>query len=169
MRPHGTDGIAYLVTLWTFDARPLFADTATAALFCRVLGSLRQRLGFRLHAYVILPDRVRFIVGGESDPGSIEVVVRRLKLRFAREANERAGRLGLVWQDADQRVTLAGPDDVARRAEFLHRSPEWARLARHPAEWRWSSYRAWAGEGRPPLAVDLPRRPESGGTVLKRG
>jgi len=29
-----------------------------------------------------------------------------------------------------------------------------SRLARHPADWRWSSYRAWAGSGRVPVPVD---------------
>jgi hypothetical protein len=45
---------------------------------------------------------------------------------------------------------------VRRRADFLHHNPVMAGLAREPADWRWSSYLAWAGRGRTPLAVDLP-------------
>ncbi len=150
-------GWVYLGTLGTDGGRPIFAKTSAAALFCRTLDGLRRRLAFRLHAYVILPDRVRLIVGShDRDPRSIQVIVQRLKSRFAREANARAGRLGLVWQDADHRVLLASLDDIARRADFLHRNPTLAQLAAHPRQWRWSSYRAWAGEGSPPVAVDLP-------------
>ena len=150
-------GSVYLVTLWTFGRRPIFAKAGAAALFCRILDALRRRLVFRLHAYVILPDHVRIIVGShDHDPRSIRVIVQRLKSRFAREANARAGRLGLVWQDADHRVTLGSLDDITRRADFLHRTPTLARLAAHPRQWRWSSYRAWAGEGSAPVAVDLP-------------
>src|SRR5207245_3917828 len=148
---------SYLITLWTYGGRPLFADPETAALFCRILGGLRHRLGFRLPAYVVLPDRVRFIIAAnDDDPRWVQVIVQRLKSRFAREANDRRGRAGLVWQDADQRVPLPSEDDVARRADFLHRSPVMARLARHPGEWRYSSFRAWTGEGRTPVPVDLP-------------
>jgi putative transposase len=150
-------GTAYLLTFWTYGGAPILADPARAALFCRVLGSLRHRLGFRLHAYVVLPDRVRLIVGArDDDPRWVQMVAQRLKSRFAREVNARSGRLGLIWQDADQRLPLRDPDDLARRAEFLHRSPVMARLARHPGDWRFSSFRAWAGEARTPAPVDLP-------------
>jgi len=147
----------YLVTLWTYGTQPTFADPVKAALFCRVLGSLRHRLGFRLHAYVVLPDRVRLILSaGDEDPRWVQVAVQRLKSRFARELNARSGRLGLVWQDADQRLPLRGPEDVQRRADFLHRNPVMAGLARRPGDWRYSSFRAWTGEGRTPAPVDLP-------------
>src|SRR6266545_2895988 len=59
----GRSSQAYLVTLWTYGIEPLFADPVRAALFFHVLGGQRRRLGFRLHAYVVLPDRVRLILG----------------------------------------------------------------------------------------------------------
>jgi len=147
---------AYLVTLWTYGIEPLFTDHARAALFIRVLGGLRQKLGFRLHAYVVLPDRVRLILGAPgADMRSVRLTVQRLKSRFAREVNARSGRRGLVWQDADQTLPLAGADEVRKRADFLHYNPVLAGLAREPGDWRWSSYRAWAGHGRTPVPVDL--------------
>jgi len=147
----------YLVTLWTYGLRPTFAEPRNAALFCRYLQSLRQRLGFRVHAYVVLPDRVRLILGSE-DPDArwLGVALQRLKSRFAREVNARSGRLGLVWQDADQRLPLRSEDDIARRAEILHRNPVLEGLVEHPRLWRFSSFRAWSGEGVAPVPVDRP-------------
>jgi hypothetical protein len=148
---------AFLVTLWTYDGAPLLAAPEAAHLFCRVLAHVRDRLGLRLNAYVVLPDRVRLIVAArDDDPGWVRVAAQRLKSRFAREWNARTGRLGLVWQDAEQRLPLADAADVRRRAEMLHRSPVLAGLAGHPAAWRYSSVRAWSGSGRPPAPVDLP-------------
>ncbi len=163
MGAHGDRVGIYLVTLWTYGGKPIFAEAGVATLFCRVLAGLRQRLGFRLHAYVVLPDRVRLIVGAnDRDPRWVQVLVQRLKSRFAREANARSGRLGLVWQDAEQRAPLSGAGEIARRVDFLHRAPVMARLARHPLEWRYSSYRAWTGMGRCPAPVDLPVGPAAG-------
>ena len=163
---------AYLVTLWTYGIEPIFTDHARAALFIHVLGGLRQKLGFRLHAYVVLPDRVRLILGAPgADMRSVRMTVQRLKSRFAREVNARSGRRGLVWQDADQTLPLLGVEDVRKRADFLHYNPVLAGLAREPGDWRWSSYRAWAGYGRTPLSVDLltgepaERQARSGGTT----
>ena len=152
---HGTQ--ACLVTLWTYGGREIFDDAGCAALFCRVLARLRHRLGFRLHAYVVLQDRVRLILGNPAgDPHWVAPVVQRLKQRFAREYNVQHRRLGLVWQDADQRLPLAGPEDVARRAGLLHLQPIHAGLAARPEQWRFSSVRGWSGRGRPPVPVDLP-------------
>lgn len=154
---------AYLVTLWTYGVEPSFSDPARAALFCRVLAGLRLRLGFLLHAYVVLPDRVRLIVASRGgDPRWARSTVQRLKSRYAREVNARSGRLGLVWQDADQTLPLRGTEDVMRKADFLHHNPVLAGLVRDPAEWRWSSYRAWKGAGRTPLPVDLVAAPGPG-------
>ncbi len=157
MRVDGDHARAWLITFWTYAGKAIFTEAAASCLFCRVLGSLRHRLGFRLRAYVVLPDRVRLIIAAEDDdPRSVQIVVHRLKSRFAREANHRSGRLGLVWQDADQLTSLPTAGDVARRADYLHHAPVLSRLVRHPVEWRYSSYRAWAGEGRGPVPVDLP-------------
>ncbi len=153
--------MAFLVTLWVYGGRPIFAEPAAARLFFRVLATLRRRLGFRLHAYVLLPDRARLILGAPGgDPRWADIIVHRLKSRFAREINSRTGRLGLVWQDADQRVAIRESREIVRRAEYLHRTPVASRLASHPGEWRWSSFRAWTGAGHVPAPVDLPR--ESG-------
>jgi putative transposase len=160
----------YLVTLWTYGLRPTFAEPRNAALFCRSLQALRLRLGFRVHAYVVLPDRVRLILGAE-DPDArwLRDALQRLKSRFAREVNARSGRLGLVWQDAEQRLPLRDEADIARRAEILHRNPVLAGLVEHPRLWRFSSYRAWSGEGPAPLPIDIPgagRRGSRAGTLI---
>lgn len=162
----GGEEAAFLVTLWAYGGRPIFAEPAAAKLFFRVLAALRRRLGFRLHAYVLMPDRARLILGAPGgDPLWAQITVHRLKSRIAREINHRSGRAGLVWQDADQRIAIRESREIARRAEYLHRSPVASRLASHPAEWRWSSFQAWSGSGRVPAPVDLPGEESASGAA----
>src|SRR2546428_10146550 len=111
----------FLVTLSTYVIEPLFADSSRTALFLHVRGGLRHKLGFRLHAYVVLPDRVRLILGSPGgDMRAVRLTVQRLKSRFAREVNARSGRLGLVWPDPAPLRTLASAHEVPRLTDFLH-------------------------------------------------
>src|SRR2546428_8546941 len=120
----GQKAQAYLVTLWTYGLEPSFAEPARAALFCRILAGMRQRLGFLVHAYVVLPDRVRLILGARGgDLRWARMTVHRLKSRYAREVNARSGRLGLVWQDGEQTLPLCDAQDVRRKADYLHHNP----------------------------------------------
>lgn len=148
---------AFQIGFSTYGGRPTLADTGSAALFCRVLGHLRRRLGFSLHAYVLLPDRVRMILGSlDDDPRGARLIAQQVRSRFAREVNVRRGRPGLVWQDGIEVVRLASARHVIRHAHLLHRAPIITRLAAEPGDWRWSSYRGWSGDGQPPVGVDLP-------------
>lgn len=157
---------AYQVAFSTYGGRPILADAKRAALFCRVLGHLRRRLGFLLHAYVLLPDTVRMILGAlDDDPRGALLITQQLRSRFARELNVRRGRPGLVWRDGIEVIRLASSRHVVRHAHLLHRAPIITRLATEPSDWRWSSYRGWSGEGHPPVGIDFPEgvvRPFSG-------
>jgi hypothetical protein len=150
-------GATYQINFSTYAGRPILGQARRAALFFRVLGQLRRRLGFTLHAYVLLPDQARMIVGThDDDPDTVRLIVQQLKSRCAREINARSGRCGLVWRDGFEAIRIGSPGLIKRRALLLHRNPIIARLAGEEAEWRWSSHRAWSGEGDPPLRIDPP-------------
>ncbi|HYV85637.1 MAG TPA: hypothetical protein VFB49_06995 [Patescibacteria group bacterium] len=159
---------AYLATLWTYERRPALAG-AQAALFCRVLGQSRGRLGFLLHAYVVLPDRARVILATpDGDPRSAAAIVQRIKTRFARELHARHGWPGRVFRDDAPLATVQGTAAIERRAEALHRDPVTAGLARHARAWIWSSQKAWSGTAGSPAEVDLPLGPGARRATLAR-
>ena len=151
---------AYLATFWTYERRPALAGPH-AALFCRVLAASRGRLGFLLHAYVVLPERARVILAtSDGDPRSAAVIVQRIKTRFARELHARHGWPGRVFRDDVPLATVQGTAAIERRAEALHRDPVVSGLARHARAWAWSSLRAWSGSAGSPAEVDLPLAPD---------
>jgi hypothetical protein len=155
-QPNGS--VAWLVALQTYGNRPSLAGTH-AALFCRVLSSLHRRVDFRLHAFVVLPDRARLIVAlSDGEARSVEALVHRLRSRFGRELRDRARFSGRVFRDGIPMLPIASREAIERRAEFLHRLPVLMGLAAQPRDWRWSSVRAWEGGGRPPAPVDRPDR-----------
>jgi hypothetical protein len=153
-QPNGK--VAWLVALQTWGNRPSLAGSH-AALFCRVLGSLHRRVDFRLHAFVVLPDRARLIVASsDGEERSVIALVHRLRSRFGRELRDKARWPGRVFRDEIPMLPIAGREALERRAEFLHRLPVLMGLVAEPRDWRWSSVRGWEGGGRPPAPVDRP-------------
>ena len=147
---------AHFVALRAFAGRAALAD-GYAALFLRLLTEFRERDGFRVHAYVVLPARAGLVLAlSDRDAGAARALVQRIAARHARTLHAATGWPGRVFHDD---LAVAGVETaaaIARRAAALHRLPVQAGLARRPSAWPWSSARAWTGQGDPPAPVDLP-------------
>jgi len=154
--PGGHGSRAHFIALRSFGGRPALAG-GLAARFLEALAEFRERDGFRLHAYVVLPARAGLVVAmPDCHVVSARALLARLAARHARTLQEGSGWPGRIFH---HEVAVAGIETaaaIARRAAALHRLPVQARLARRPSAWPWSSAPAWIGIGIPPVAVDLP-------------
>src|SRR5262245_25950272 len=154
--PEGHGPRAHFIALRAFEGRPALAGVQ-AARFLDALVEFRERDGFRLHAYVVLPARAGLVVAmPDRDPAAARALAARLAARHARTLHEGTGWPGRIFHDE---IAVAGVETaaaIARRAAALHRLPVQAGLARRPSAWPWSSAFAWTGWGVPPAPVDLP-------------
>lgn len=57
-----------------------------------------------------------------------------------------------VWQKDPSVIDLWSPKFVRQKLNYLHLNPVGAGLCQHPAEWKWSTYRAYL----PHKAGDVP-------------
>jgi hypothetical protein len=48
-----------------------------------------------------------------------------------------------VWQKDFSSIDLWSPKFIRQKLNYIHLNPVRAGLCKHPAEWRWSSYRAY--------------------------
>jgi len=48
-----------------------------------------------------------------------------------------------LWQKGFSSIDLWSPRFILQKLSYVHLNPIRARLCDHPAEWRWSSYRAY--------------------------
>jgi len=153
---------AHFIALSTYAGLPALAPPH-AALFCDVLAGFRERLGFRLHAYVVLPARAGLVVAtADGDPRSVRQLTRGLTARYARELHTLSGWPGRIFRDPVGVAGVPTAAAIARRAAALHRLPVLAGLAPRPSAWPWSSAGAWTGRGLPPAPVDLPEEAMGG-------
>jgi REP-associated tyrosine transposase len=151
----------HYVTLVTYDRVPVFKSDYACEVFVRILEEVRAIYPYKLVGYVIMPDHVHAIVNNAS--GTISDWLRRVRGNSAREIlawlREERHLLSLkklalnppqkrnhshaVWQKDPSVIDLWSPKFIRQKLNYLHLNPVRAGLCEHPADWKWSSYRAY--------------------------
>lgn len=139
----------FYITACTQHRRPLFAHVAGLAEACgEGLAALATERSSSLHAWVVMPDHVHFII---QDQDVINFVA-LFKGRLTRQAWNK-GVEGKVWQRGFHDHALRAEEDIKVVARYIWHNPVRASLTDNPADHRWSGsqtwpqWRAWFGRG----------------------
>ena len=87
------------------DARRFYARFSAGTVFVQILGDMRDRYGFSLVGYVVMPEHIHLPIGepAKGTPSSVLQVLRqRVSRRLRRKRRATAARLSLL---------IAGGDD----------------------------------------------------------
>jgi REP element-mobilizing transposase RayT len=140
---------------------PLFRSDKACQLFVEALAETRRRLPLKLIGYVVMPDHTHLIINPVNR--DISAVMNSLKSAAARkiidwlkefnhasslrklalETPQKRGHTHSVWQKDFSSIDLWSPKFIRQKLNYIHLNPVRAGLCKHPAEWRWSSYRAY--------------------------
>jgi putative transposase len=161
------------VTAVTNNRLPVFRTDRFKALACLALDEARKSAGFRLFAYVIMPDHLHVITDGARTPADtlrfIKGIVSHRVIEFLKEngyesslkkirheSQTRNYRYSL-WQHHSDLKLLTSEGFFMQRVGYIHQNPVRLGLVEKPVDYRWSSARLWAGcPGEDePLAVDI--------------
>jgi len=90
--------------------------------------------------YCLMPNHVHLIVVPENEE-SLALAIGKAHLRYSRRINFREGWRGHLWQGRFASYVM-DEHYLLCCIRYIERNPVRAKLAVHPAEWRWSSARA---------------------------
>jgi len=93
-----------------------------------------------LWGYCLMPNHVHLIVVPENEE-SLALAIGKAHLRYSRRINFREGWRGHLWQGRFASYVM-DEHYLLSCIRYIERNPVRAKLAAHPAEWRWSSARA---------------------------
>ena len=166
--------IFHYVTLVTYKRVPIFRSERACEIFIDVLRETREKYPYKLIGYVLMPDHAHAIVNNHS--GTISDWLRRVRgnsarktLAWLKEGNyllslrkltlahpQKRKHTHAVWQKDPSVIDLWSHRFVRQKLNYLHLNPVRAGLCKHPAEWKWSSYRAYLPHkpGEVPIEVD---------------
>lgn len=141
----------------------------------------RARLthGFDLWAFVIMPEHVHLLVYPGHEPQRMADFLYTMKKSVSQRA------LGFVRRHAPHfltrmrdlqpngRVThrfwqrgpgydenLFSPAKIWQKIDYIHENPVRRRLCSHPADWGWSSFRAYENGAAEPIRIDFDSLPD---------
>lgn len=167
------DSPLLFLTFTTNRRLPVFRTVALAEIGAASFDEGRKSGGFSIYSYVIMPDHVHIITGGERSPSdtlrflkgiSARRVIGYLKeqghessLAKLRTANRRGSISHSLWQHHSNSLFIFSESKLMEKVNYIHLNPVRAGLAELPAEFRFSSARIWQGcaAGDEPLIVDL--------------
>jgi len=140
---------------------PVFRSEHACNLFIEALAETRRRKPFKLIGYVVMPDHTHLIINPINC--DISAVMNSLKSASARkiidwlkeskhtsslrklalDTPRKRGHTHALWQKDFSSIDLWSPKFIRQKLNYIHRNPVRAGLCKHPAEWKWSSYRAY--------------------------
>ncbi len=148
------------LTFSCFRRLRLFSNAAIRDVFVDSLYTTRTNFGFKLYAWVIMPEHVHLLLETPAENTvaaalrSMKVstsmkVLRRWKQLHAPVLSRIVGPSGrpMFWQPGggfDRNVR--DEDTLGRHIQYIHRNPVERGLVAKPEEWEWSSVRWWDGD-----------------------
>ena len=139
-RLYGHDHL-HFITFSCYQRLPLLKSARARGVFVRELAQLRERLGFRLIGYVVMPEHVHLLLS-EPTRATLADALHFLKLSFAKRLHsQRPEKSGSFWQKRYYDRNVRDYREFVVKLRYLHRNPVKRGLVASPEDWKWSSYR----------------------------
>lgn len=162
-------GHARFLTFSCYHRLALLDNSAIRDLFSRRLDESRSQLGFRLIAWVVMPNHIHLLLLPQLPKHPVPAILRALKEPFARDVIARWRQLDApvlsrlvdgrgharFWQRGGGYDRNIYTDEVLLKTiEYMHANPVRRGLVPTPIDWVWSSARWYAGMTDGPVTMD---------------
>ena len=137
-------GALYHVTARGNAREKIFLDDADRQTFLELLAREVRQQHWRLYAYCLMSNHYHLLV--ETPEANLARGMRRLNGVYTQAFNRRHGRVGHVLQGRYKSIVVDKDSYWLELCRYLVLNPVRARMVEKASAWRWSSYRATAGE-----------------------
>lgn len=137
-------GATYHVTSKGKDGQTIFVDQEDRAVFLNVVENVVDRFGWLLHSYVLMDNHYHLVV--EVPNANLSKGMRQLNGVYTQHANRRHGQEGPIFQGRFKSVLFEKKNYLLQVCRHVVTNPARAREPNNYSTYRWSSYRATAGQ-----------------------
>ncbi|WP_301100387.1 transposase [Propionivibrio sp.] len=105
------------------------------------LAEYAEKIGCQIHAYVLMTNHVHLLLSAER-AGSAGALMKALGQRYVQYVNRTYQRSGTLWEGRFRSCLTQEETYLLACQRYIELNPVRAGMVKHPAEYRWSSYRA---------------------------
>lgn len=163
-------GTVRFVTFSCHQRLPILGNDTSALIVLRELDSARRKHGFKLFAYVIMPEHVHIVLL-PTEKAKLGMIIGELKSLSARVLalqleGVRSPLLPYLSARRDNRAThtiwlprchdhnCRNQETVLEKINYCHFNPVKRKLSDKPEGWKWSSYKWYTGVGDVVIELD---------------
>jgi putative transposase len=148
-------GHLHFLTFSCYRRLPLLGRARARTVFVKALAAIRQRYGFLLVGYVVMPEHVHLLIS-EGPRSTPSLVLKVLKQRVSRDLRRQkrhvpTGQMRLAfkegeaelprfWQPRFYDFNVYSAKKIRGKIEYMHANPVKRGLVGSPGEWAWSSF-----------------------------
>lgn len=142
------EGALYHVTSRGNARQKIFLDDKDRNGFLETLTGVVDRFGWICHAYCLMNNHYHLLI--ETPAANLSRGMQMLNGIYTQSFNRRHGRVGHVLQGRFKAIVVEKESHLLELSRYVVLNPVRASVVRHPRQYRWSSYRATAGEAESP-------------------
>lgn len=123
------------------NRQPCFFADGDYSVYLDWLGEHASKTGCRVHSYVLMTNHVHLLISADQveAPG---LLMKALGQRYVQYVNRTYRRSGTLWEGRFRSCLIQAEIYLLGCQRYIELNPVRAGMVVHPAEYRWSSYRA---------------------------
>src|SRR3989442_7202332 len=137
-------GMPQHVVVRGVDRQPCFFDPSDYAAYLEDLRAAATIAAVAVHAFVLMTNHVHVLATGAL-PRSISVLMQSVGRRYVRRINQTYRRTGTLFEGRFRASVVQSERYLLTCMRYIELTPVRAAMVRHPADYRWSSFRRNAG------------------------
>ena len=136
-------GAFYHVIVRGNQRRKIFYDDQDRLSYLQRLDYYRERYGFTLCAYVLMPNHIHLLLETGKDP--LSTIMQGLQSSYTQMYNRRHRTVGHLFQGRYKAILCDQDQYLLELVRYIHLNPARMRSALDPWKYRWSSHQAYRG------------------------
>ena len=123
--------------------REIFFSEGDRSVFFLLLQEGVERFGYRVHGFCLMPNHVHLLVQVGDVP--LSKGMQNLSFRYTGWINRHQGRSGHLFQGRYKAVLVDADSYLLELVRYIHLNPVRGGMVTDPADYPWSSHRAYLG------------------------